>query len=52
MVERVERSNGLQEQIDYWWGKDVSGTLDGAGGIGSLLYLRKNGFDVYVPLYD
>ena len=52
MVERVERSNGMLEQIDYWWGKDVSGTLDGAGGIGGLLYLRKNGCDVYVPLYD
>jgi len=22
MVERVERSNGMLEQIDYWWGKD------------------------------
>ena len=52
MVERVERSNGMLEQIDYWWGKDVSGTLDGAGGIGGLLYIRKNGCDVYVPLYD
>ena len=52
MVERVERSNGMLEQIDYWWGKDVSGTLDGAGGIGGLLYIRKNGCDIYVPLYD
>ena len=52
VVERVERSNGMLEQIDYWWGKDISGTLDGAGGIGGLLYIRKNGCDVYVPLYD
>ena len=52
VVERVERSNGILEQIDYWWGKDLSGTLDGAGGIGGLLFLRKNGCDVYVPLYD
>lgn len=52
MVERIERSNGMLEQIDYWWGKDISGTLDGAGGIGGLLYLRKNGSEVYVPLYD
>ena len=52
VVERVERSSGMLEQIDYWWGKDVSGTLDGAGGIGGLLYLVKNGSDVYVPLYD
>ena len=52
VVERVERSNGLREQIDYRWGKDISGTLDGAGGIGGLLYLKKNGAEVYVPLYD
>ena len=52
VVERIERSNGLLEQIDYWWGKDLSGKLDGAGGIGGLLYIRKNGCDVYVPLYD
>ena len=52
VVERVERSSGILEQIDYWWGKDLSGTLDGAGGIGGLLYMRKNGCDVYVPLYD
>ena len=52
VVERIERAGGQIEQIDYWWGKDVSGTLDGAGGIGGLLYLRKNGSEVYVPLYD
>ena len=52
VVERVERNSGILEQIDYWWGKDLSGTLDGAGGIGGLLYIRKNGSEVYVPLYD
>ena len=52
VVERVERSNGQRVRIDYRWGKDISGTLDGAGGIGGLLYLVKNGRDVYVPLYD
>jgi len=52
VVERIERSGGVHEQIDYWWGKDISGTLDGAGGIGGLLYIRKNGCEVYVPLYD
>ena len=50
VVERIERSNGMLEQIDYWWGKDLSGTLYDAGGIGGLLYIRKNGSDVYVPL--
>ena len=52
VVERVERNSGILEQIDYWWGKDLSGTLDGAGGIGGLLYIVKNGCDIYVPLYD
>jgi len=52
VVERIERSNGMLEQIDYWWGKDLSGTLYDAGGICGLLYIRKNGCDVYVPLYD
>ena len=52
VVERIERSGGHRDQIDYWWGKDISGTLDGAGGIGGLLYIRKNGCEVYVPLYD
>ena len=52
VVERIEWRGGQLDQIDYWWGKDVSGTLDGAGGIGGLLYLRKNGGEVFVPLYD
>ena len=52
MVERIEWNNGTRDQIDYWWGKDFSGTLYGAGGIGGLLYIKKNGCDVYVPLYD
>ena len=52
VVERIERSSGILDQIDYWWGKDISGTLDGAGGIGGLLYIRRNGSEVYVPLYD
>ena len=52
VVERIERSGGQLDHLDYWWGKDISGTLDGAGGIGGLLYLRKNGLEVYVSLYD
>ena len=52
MVERIEWNNGMRDQFDYWWGKDLSGTLYDADGIGGLLYIRKNGNDVYVPLYD
>ena len=31
--------------------RDLSGTLDGAAGIGGLLYVKKNGA-IYVPFYD
>jgi RHS repeat-associated protein len=35
----------------YYWGKDLSGTLQGAGGVGGLLYLKRNGV-IYVPHAD
>ena len=35
----------------YYWGKDLSGTLQGAGGVGGLLYLKRNG-TIYVPHAD
>lgn len=35
----------------YLWGLDLSGNLQGAGGVGGLLAV-KNGSDVYYPLYD
>ena len=37
--------------VDYFWGRDVSGTLDGAGGVGGLVCLVRDGA-AYVPLYD
>ena len=50
VLELVER-NGATDLVEYFWGKDISGTLKGAGGIGGLLYLRRNG-TIYVPVYD
>ena len=50
VLELVER-NGTTDLVEYFWGKDISGTLQGAGGIGGLLYLRRNG-TIYVPIYD
>ena len=38
-------------EIDYIWGNDISGTRDGACGIGGLLYLKRNGV-VYIPFFD
>lgn len=46
-----EGPGGLRSVTDYRWSRDASGTLDGAGGVGALLYLVRDG-SVYVPLYD
>ena len=49
--ERIAYTNGTTSTIHYYWGKDLSGKLQGAGGIGGLLYLTIDG-TAYVPLYD
>ena len=49
--ERIVRVNGLTSAIRYYWGKDISGTPQGAGGVGGLLYLTVDGA-LYVPLCD
>ena len=40
-----------EDVIEYHWGKDLSGTIGGAGGVGGLLYVKINGA-IYVPWYD
>ena len=37
--------------IHYYWGKDLSGTLQSAGGVGVLLYLTIDNA-LYIPCYD
>ena len=37
--------------VEYGWGKDVEGSLELAGGVGALIWIRVDG-RVYVPLYD
>ena len=37
--------------IKYYWGKDLSGELQGAGGVGGLLYQTIDGI-IYIPCYD
>ena len=49
--ERVAYTNGTTSTIHYYWGKDLSGTLQGAGGVGGLLYLTVDG-TIYIPFYD
>ena len=44
-------TNGTTGVVEYHWGKDLSGTIGGAGGVGGLLYLKRNGA-IYVPWYD
>jgi len=49
--ERIVHTNGTTSTIHYYWGKDLSGTVQGAGGIGGLLYLAVDGA-IYIPCYD
>ena len=49
--ERVAHTNGTVDEIEYAWGLDLSGTLQGAGGVGGLLFEKRNGA-IYVPCYD
>ena len=41
----------VSSTIRYYWGKDLSGSFQGAGGVGGLLYLTIDG-SVYIPCYD
>ena len=58
--EIVANANGMTDVIEYHWGKDLSGTLGGAGGVGGLLYLtiynsstpNSSTHQLYVPFYD
>ena len=58
--ERVAYTNGTSSTIRYYWGKDISGTLQGAGGVGGLLYLTVSNsstpnsptHQLYIPFYD
>ena len=49
--ERIAYTNGTSSIIHYFWGKDLSGTLQGAGGVGGLLYLTVDGV-IYIPSDD
>ena len=47
------RTDGLGSatELDYFWGPDLSGTLQGAGGVGGLVAVSIDGF-FYFPGYD
>ena len=44
-------TEGQVAEVTYVWGTDLSGSLRGAGGVGGLLAVNRDG-DWYVPLYD
>ena len=49
--ERIAYADGRTSTVKYYWGKDLSGSLQGAGGVGGLLYLTVDGV-IYIPCYD
>ncbi len=49
--ERVHHADGVRDVVKYVWGKDFSGELQKAGGVGGLLYMKHNG-TIYIPCYD
>lgn len=66
--ERIARADGTAATKRYIWGKDLSGTLQGAGGVGGLLAVlvsesaapdlstfqpfNHSTFQLYIPCYD
>jgi RHS repeat-associated protein len=49
--ERLALTNGTTQEVSYFWGKDLSGSLQGAGGVGGLLAASIDG-DFFFPCYD
>lgn len=50
VFERYQYDTGNTEEIEYFWGIDVSGTPDGACGVGGLVAVSRNG-NFYFPYY-
>jgi RHS repeat-associated protein len=49
--ETVAATGGCVTEIQYFWGLDLSGTLQGAGGVGGLLAVSMDG-SFFFPCYD
>ena len=50
-LKSVADANGTSQTIEYFWGNDLSGTEQGAGGVGGLLAVSSDGV-FYIPCYD
>ena len=51
LYERSERPSEGAAELAFFWGPDLSGSLQGAGGVGGLVAVSINGF-FYFPGYD
>ena len=51
LVYEQELVGDATNETFYCWGKDLSGRLQDAGGVGGLLYIRRNG-TIYIPHAD
>ena len=51
ILEKDEFADGTTRTFEYFWGADKSGTEQGAGGVGGLLAVSRNG-EFYFPAYD
>jgi RHS repeat-associated protein len=54
IAEYTDNGTGLTLERGYLWGMDLSGNMQGAGGVGGLLSMRDNGTTpaTYYPTYD
>ena len=50
VLEQVANGDQIIHTIEYFWGNDLSGSEQGAGGVGGLLATRIDGV-FYVPVY-
>ena len=51
LAKEIVISSGVTNVIGFLWGRDLSGSPQGAGGVGGLLAVKRGG-SVYVPIYD
>ena len=51
VLEKIVPVDGATQTIEYFWGPDKSGTEQGAGGVGGLLAVSRDGV-FYLPCYD
>jgi RHS repeat-associated protein len=50
-LELVDNADGTHQTFEYFWGNDLSGSEQGAGGVGGLLAVSVDGV-YHLPCYD